>query len=333
MSLFNLIAGDPKPVEPNGGGLLDKLLAMPTSSDSAVQSPTPIMASGGAPGDNLPPVGDLWKPTHRNLLGRIADAMIMAHGGKPVYEERMKERDLTSAMQGFDPNNPTPTIQRIAQIPGMADQAYKMYEQYGTDQERNQSRGIRDAAKKDLITQRLSGIAAITTPKNFDASRQFMLDYIKRWGENPDDYDIPSSYDKDKLDFLSNGAISAKDQQAQAAREQALALRGQAIDNTDQYRQARLGQIDTAEGDRNSRFQQGQAGVQDRFNTNQARLVGKGSHQTLMTKYGPGILSPDGNQMIVTNPKQGGRQYGYVKAGDQWVPVGETAASKKAHGE
>lgn len=299
MSLFDLIAGDPNPVQPNADPLgLDRVL----------------MSQSAVPDAQVPQVQDTWKPTHRNILGRIADAMLIGHGQQPVYEKRMQQRDMESAMRDYDPGNPVPTIKRIAQIPGMADQAMKLYEQNDTDKERNQSRNIRDAAKKDLINQRIGGIAGIANEKNFPDARQLMIDTVKRWGENPDDYDIPDSYNKDKLDLLSGGTITAKDQQAQAAREQAITLRGQAIQNIEDYRKARLGQFDTQEAGRNTRFEEGEAGKNNRHDNPVARpraapYVGK----IIKTPQGDMELSPSGLTGKI------GDQIWQKTSGNQWT--------------
>lgn len=287
----------------------------------------PTQASTPAPmaGDPVVIQGDNWHPSSPGWLGKALDTLLMMKGRQPVFQQRKAMHDLNSVMPDFN-SDPEQTIKRVAQIPGMADDAFRMRQQYENDQEKNESRNLRDAQKMDIVWNRIGAMAGSATEKNYDFTKKLMRDYITRWRLNPDDFDIPETYDRDKLDALSDGAISAKDQAAQA-------LRSKQVDSLTEYRLRRLEQFDTQEAGRNSRFQQREEGVQDRYENPVARPTAqKPAPRPTMTKYGPALISPDGNQMIVTNPKMGGRQYGYIRVGNNWVPVGETAQSKKEHG-
>jgi hypothetical protein len=294
------------------GAMLQQLIGSPQQvqtqpPEQAVQQPAGVVNP-----DPMVVTGDSFKPTHRNWFGRLADAL----AGKPIYENRMRERDLTNAMQGFQ-DDPLRSIARIAKIPGMADDAYKMYEQYGTDQERNESRNIRDAAKMDMMWTRLGSMAGASNEKNYPAMHEQMLRYIDTWGL-PDAQTqkfkeaIPDTWDPDRLASLTEGAIKPGDQQKIAIQQQGADTRANAATNLQRYRVERLKQMGQAETDKNTRFQQSQAA--------------RPKAQSVMTKYGPGIIGKSGNTMIVV---RGGKHYGYMKSGVNhdgsinWTPAGE----------
>jgi hypothetical protein len=271
-----------------------------------VNNPDPMVVTGSHP----------FQPVHRNFWGRLGDAL----AGHPIYEQRMRDRDLTAAMQGYDPSNPLPTIARIAKIPGMADDAYKMYDQVQTDQERDEARNVRNSAKMDMMWTRLGSMAAASNQNNYPAMREQMLRYIDTWNL-PDAQAqrfksaVPDTWDPDQLASLTEGAIKPGDQQKIAIQQQGVDVRKTAAQRLDDYRQSRLKQLGQQEQDR-----------QGRFNATHPNAAAPGQSTVINTPYGPGIPGKSGRTLLVPHD---GKYFGFVKVGinpdgsTRWHPVGE----------
>lgn len=278
--------------------------AAPT--DSATSSTDPITIQG-----------DPWHPVHRNVLGRIADAL----AGKPIYEQRMRDRDMQDAMSVWDPENPQATIRRIAQIPGMAGTAINMAEKFGDEKDKEDARAIRNSAKEMVIGDRLGAMAGAATPQNWGAMRQQMVNMLNVWGKKPEDYDIPQNFDQNWADSMSKGAISAANQ-ARLAQQKQMDLQRYSLQTQ------RLSLQRQEEADRNNHFDINQ---QNRTTKN-AKPFSYADPDFVQKAGGPAIISGDRMHMVVTKPD--GTEWGFQNAGDSngrtnWIPLGETPASIK----
>jgi hypothetical protein len=291
-----------KPTEMEGGNVLPPIV-----------NPISGEADAPAPDSAVDIVG--FKPTHRNALGRIADVVLGAYGKGPVYETRMRERDAGNAMRGFV-HDPLQSIAQLMTIPGQADKAAKLYDQY-TDNQRMQESVTRqnnvfDMKKEELVYNRVAGIMrAADTPEKWVKARQIASMIGQKYGVDVDKI-IPEKFDRDSIDFINQGQIKPIDA---AKLEETKDYHGDIITTRERGQDLQHGdrQDDIAEDRRHHTVME-----------NRPRAT-KPAPQSVMTKYGPGIISKDGTRMLVMRD---GKKYGYVKAGKNgnninWVPAGE----------
>jgi hypothetical protein len=265
-----------------------------------VQPPQPAIAPAPNSPNDIIIQGDDWQPTHRNLFGRIADAL----AGHPIYENRMRERDMVSAMQGFA-NDPLTSIRRIARIPGMADDAYRMYQKYQADQDTAEYKRVQTAdkqAKAHMIIGAMLGAPGVNAD-NYAEVLDRAKEYARSYEIDPETLRLPETYDQNKIAAFAYGTVPF-------AQQKALEIRQGNAKSADEYRKERIQLGKTGQAATESRFERSQSAIQGRFNTNQQRLTQ--NHQdaqkakaevkprAVNTKYGPGEVV--GNRMKVKLP-------------------------------
>jgi hypothetical protein len=264
---------------------------------------------------------DGWQPHKRTTLGTIADVLLSALSGHVAtpFAEMKRNQNMQEAMEGFtqDPEN---TIRRIARFnPKMALELQEKYtdntRQQGTLDRQN---NVFDMQKEQLVYNRVAGMMGGANEGTWDKMRQMALAVGQQYGVDVSPY-VPKKYDPDSINYMRNGAIKPLDQEKLAETHDyhgatiTTRQRGQDIRHGDAIRGQDLSHGDrvTAEAGRNARH---------------TGPAGKPTPRSLMTKYGPGIISKDGTKMMVS---RGGKQYGYVHTGktadgqDNWTPVGE----------
>jgi hypothetical protein len=272
---------------------------------------------GGMPETGaLPPTGmpqedaiaiDAFKPTKRNILGRVADMVLVQQGGKPIYEGRMKEKDWKRAMEGFtaDPLN---TIRKIATFDPEA--ALNLYNQH-----MDNTRADRVAQRQEDVASmkymgRLGGMLnAIKNSKDPGAQYTRMLPQLRAYAERyklPTD-GLPEQWDDAAINTYVMGNVDVDDQLKHEAlneyRSARLGQLQQGIDNTQQYRQERLEDFDQAEQGRNTRAATAEAGRNARSKDAPTRIV----------RTPDGALGEvKGNKLIVV---RGDKKYRYLNNG------------------
>lgn len=258
-----------------------------------------------------------FEQTHRNWLGRLADAVNIAYGNGQIYENRMRERDATRAMSGYA-TDPMAAINNLSQVPGMQETAAKLYDSVDDnrrqDEQVKRMSGLYDLKKDEYVYNRVASMMGGANEKNWSGLRSVALDLGNRYGVDVSNI-VPESYDPDSIPYIQAGAIKPADQEKlkETAGYHAATIdtrkRGQ--DLTATYRQQR-----NAEDVRHHTVMENKPprGAQP-----------KPQPTSVMTKYGPAIISKDGTKMVVTRE---GKHYGYVKTGNangkiNWTPVGE----------
>lgn len=283
------------------------------------QSPmaSALTAPGQGQGEDVTVTGDTWKPTHHaTLLGGIADFLT----GSNRFHDQADKANLSDAMKGLT-RDPEEVIRHIAQVdPKSAVALWNMWKD-NTRADGEQGRRNRIYDDKNLentraiIARSLSG----TDEKSFGPMTQRMKTYAQGRGVNWDELGMPDTYDPDQLGAIARGEIpvakrAALDETTDhhlVTEEQGatgLNLRGKAIDNTQSYRNARLGQIE-----HHNAVTEGQG---------QAKIDAKKT-RVLNTPQGPGTVSSDGNKlMVIVNGEQ--RLFlktGVGEKGTQWKRV------------
>jgi len=194
-----------------------------------------ISEAGGLP-QVPPPVADeglavtALKPTKRNLLGKIADGVLMAYGQKPVYEGRMRERDLQNAMEGFT-QDPLNAIRRIGQIPGQQGAAWNLYNQNQDNVRGDVGAESLAETRRAKFYPRIGGLLhAIQKAKDPAAAYQNALPMLRKLQERAGDTEgLPETYDPEAVSNYIGMNIDPEDQIKQEA--------------LDAYRSQRLGQM------------------------------------------------------------------------------------------
>jgi hypothetical protein len=271
-----------------------------------------------------------WQPTHRNILGKLADAL----SGTDTYEKRMQDRDMQSAMKGFA-DDPLAAIQRIAEIPGHAADAYGMYDKYvdnknQTEVQTRQDR-LADLRMDDYVYQRSASILSSANEQTWPRVRQIAIDAAKRRGVA---LDIPEQYDPTFAESMFNGAIKPKDIMTNTTRERGQDMRkevqerAQDLSHGDRVaaeagRDSRAGIME--EG-RNKRAAAQQQGLNARADKRSVARPAKVPDHIISTKYGSAKVFNNGMNMSVkagTNSNGKDRYAIYERKGEnQWHLTG-----------
>lgn len=272
--------------------------------------PTQAMAS-----DEKPINIDGWKPHHRTTLGFLADALLSGFAGTAAtpFANKASRDNMHEAMEGFtqDPEN---TIRRIAQFDPKT--ALALQERY-TDNSRQQGNLDRqnelfDMKKEELVYGRVASMMQGANKDTWPKMRELALAIGNKYGVDASTY-IPTDYDPDSIEFIRNGAIKPLDQKKLQQGDARIA-------ETADHHDALENQAAVNEGGRNNRAATKEAGVQNRHDHPVAR-PGKASEQiiTTMTKFGPGVISPDRKRMKIYRD---GQEYRYLNINGTWVPQG-----------
>ncbi len=219
-------------------------------------------------------VVDGWKKTKRNWLGKLADGVIQAYGGKPIYEGRMQERDMKSAMEGYT-HDPLTTIQRISQF--NPELGLKLHEQY-TDNQRqqgnlNRQNNLFDFKVEEAVTDRVANMMGVAKPETWGAMREQALRYAKSKGiELP--FGIPEAYDENAINMIRFGEIPVVKQEGFKRSDERLrqgevrlGQGQQRIDETERHHYVQEGQAATNETGRATRAKTAEEGRNMRSKT------------------------------------------------------------------
>lgn len=240
-----------------------------------------------------------FKQTKRNIFGKIADGILAAYGQKPLYESRMRERDVRGAMEGFS-SDPMTAIKRISQIPGMQDEAFKLYNQQQdnvrADGQLERQNKLFDMKYQEAIIDRIANMMGAATPQTWEAMRARAGEYAKAKGVDLP-IDLPEKYDPDIVNMIRYGEVPVAKQMQQAETERYHSERLQDFDNSEAGKNARAA---ASRAGVESRFERSQSAAQQRFETKEQRLnKSKGGGVPVQTPQGPGELSPDGSKLKV----------------------------------
>jgi hypothetical protein len=155
-----------------------------------------------------------WKPKERSLLGILADAYLQSQGMAPAYKQRIETKNMQNAMEGFT-NDPLESVRRMAQIPGMQEKAWTLYNQIidnkradGTLERQNRALDMRN---DDYIYQMTAGMMGAANEGTWSKMRDLAIQRAQSRGVDVSHL-IPEMYDADSVKFMQYGAVKPKDQ-------------------------------------------------------------------------------------------------------------------------
>src|SRR6185369_3075561 len=164
---------------------------------------------------------------------------------------------------------------------------------------------------------RVASMMGAANKDTWGTMRQLDQSVPNKYGVSVDDI-VPADYEPASIEYIRAGAIKPKDQERLEQSDRRLDQGERRLDQGDQ----RLTETNRHNTATEHQAATNEAGSDARHNSPAA----KPQARSLMTKYGPGVISKDGTKMIVT---RGGKQYGYIHTGktpdgrDNWTPVGE----------
>lgn len=310
---------------------------MSPTAPMAEQAPAPYYPESPAPAptpaeNDITVRGDSWSPRKQTVLGAIADAIASyTDDGTPFADARDK-RNMMEASQTMT-SDPMKAIRRISKIDPktaweLLNQAQdNVRQQGGLDR---QNRAL-DLQNENLLFTRAAGMMRVATPANWQAMREQALKFGQTRGMDLSQY-IPEQYDPDSIAFFAAGAIPPA-KQAQ-------------LEETGQHHRAteRIGQqnADTRSRYTDAAIQQGGARIgisqqnadtssrnADTSERREAKAAGnvRATHQT---KYGPAVIDPDGQHMVLYPTKDkapkgyDGKGLNYINVDGTWVPANTT---------
>lgn len=267
-------------------------------------------------GEDIPIVAEGQRLTKRNLLGKIADGILMAYGKNPIYEGRMRERDLQNAMDSFS-HDPMGAIQRIGKLPGMADEAFGLMDKFQDNQRAAEAAETLAESRRAKFYPRIGGLLRnVLKAENRDEAYRVARPLLQRLQEKAGDTgSLPDVFDEQAISNYIAMNIDPEDQLRQEMldeyRQSRLNQGQQRIDETVRYHNERLEDFDQQETGRNNRAAQRRNGGSD------------GSPRPVDTRFGPGRMSADGTSLIVFRP--GGEKWYYEIRNGQAIRVNTVA--------
>lgn len=309
---------------PEQGQAMGPMASSLLGQSQAPPAPAPQVDNPYAPdtpkeltGQPIEVVGDDWKPKKEDLLGKIADTILLLRGRRPVFRDKVDSHNMESALQGFQ-KDPETAIARVRQVD--PEKAWQMNEDLS-----------RVKANQALETQRMidtrnkagdimgSMVNAITDSKNPEEIYAQKLPTIRKFAEyyGYDPSLLPDTYDKDTMNFIRQKGFSAYEQERLKDFDQTEARQADYQDRSlqalTQDRQARL-----EEEKRNHDIDNALA--REKFDFDKTKTEnGKPGPKNIFNKDTGeyrGLMSPDGQQAAVLGPDGKWKAYRLQRRGD-----------------
>lgn len=248
--------------------------------------------------------GDPWQPKKGTILGAIADAIAYhGNGTTPFHDERDK-MNMESASKGLM-DHPEEAIARIAKI--NPELAWKYRDQVADNnrmkdnlQRQNDVLGLqRDRYTDGIIGNMMNVAVQRNDPVVYQKMRAQAIALGNKYGS---DYSarIPEQYDPDNAELLAMGVVPvAKQMQMQETKD----YHGATTDYRNRNLQERTGyhQGVLALGGKNAGERESHNVVsEDQKQQTIDKTPSKPTRRAYDTKYGRGLVSPDGMQMNIT---------------------------------
>lgn len=290
-------------------GLIELLAGLGGGSPGAIQAPTsPIFqplndvnALQQPIDEDLDAMVKGFKPTKRNFIGRLADAL----SGQPIYKNRMDDRDFRRIMGDFA-NDPREAARLVGKhVSGPT--GWQMLNQVEDNERADTVANSNAQAKADRRLERTMGVVAsmlrsVKDPSAYPAMRQRARTYAKARGIT-DLPNLPEAYDPDAIEQFINGEVDLEDQlrmEALAAyRDKTIDLKERQFESLDEHRDETR-----EERERHNRTGEGFTGRRVQIAEDKAKGKTKGQIRTVKTPAGEGKMSADGKRLIV-----GGNRY------------------------
>ena len=199
--------------------------------------------------------GDDWKPKKTTFLGNLIDGWLMARGHKAAFGPAKEQANIKDALANYQ-SDPEQAINRLMRIRGKQQLGLELLNQHqdNENQRLSQERMGRslDMRNDDYIYNQVAGMMGAATEETWPQMRELAIKRANARGVDVTQY-IPEQFDPTSVEFIRYGAIKPKDQVAIQQRDRSLDQGDTKIENTEDYRERRLDQIDTAEAGRNAR--------------------------------------------------------------------------------
>jgi hypothetical protein len=262
--------------------------------------------------------GDPWKAHKLSALAGIANFFLGNALGRGN-----DERNLSSAMlesldnPGGIEANRAQIIRRIAQFkPQLAETLMeKLIDDKRQQGSLDRQNKVFDLKLEETVRDRVAGLLGTITPKMDDATKARIIQRAKTYATGKGFSDIADSIPTDAnqidIDTIRYGEIPVAKQESLKRSDRRLDQADVRLGETGRHNRATEAQAATNEEGRNARHE---------------NPAPKPQARSLMTKYGPGVISKDGTKLLVTN---GGKHYLYIHTGkndngsDNWTPAGE----------
>lgn len=291
----------------------------------------PVTAPPMMPSDAEPPpvsediVVKGFKPKKRSFLGLLGDMILLNQNHKgPFFADRVRNKNFGRAMEGFT-QDPLEAIRRVAQIPGMEDEAWKMYGQLEDDKRQRAALDRQTGKDADSRLKGLAGLAgvALANPKNREAAinrYNYMLD---QYGLNQ--YALDPDVDDATLQSIYMGVIPPDKQEQQKIRERR-------ADQGDRRLDIQERNVDSQIDRRNAQTRQGAERIAISRENVAARKSVKGKsgqqYEVMDIRDSTGgvrrvVIDRKKGTAYSNNPSNPNSTITYIVKGGQLVPTGE----------
>ena len=247
--------------------------------------------------------GDDWEPKKLDLLGQIGDALLIARGRRPIFRERMKERNARDAMKGFQ-KDPETAISRMRQVD--AEAAQDLQEQQSRVSANEELRAKR-ALDRKIEGGKIMGsmMDAIKDDETYQRVRPALEKMSSYYEYDPDL--LPKTFDREGFDMMVRQGMTPYEGRRLKQFE-----RAQGFEEKHKTRQQdaleKDRNIDNAEQARHNRANEG-ISQQNADKSSDKRVI------NYSTKYGPGSSEDGGKTMIVVD--ESGRKHSYKNMGSK----------------
>jgi hypothetical protein len=284
------MAGDPS-LSTIYGDSPSGLIAALGDPSALTRQPRPGEPMPGGMGDDVAAVIKGFKPKKINFFQALGDQLLMHWGNKPVFQQRVNDKNMREAMEGFT-SDPVQAVRRIAQV--NPELAWTLLDKI-QDNKRADSAQERLLGKdQDSVLKNAAGImgVALRNPQNRSAAIQRYNQILRSRGL--EDHILSDDVDDAVLESIYYGAMPPNQQEQAEYRKTRLEQQDRGLDirerNTDSQIERREDQ--TRQSD-------------ERITIARDKAKGAGGVGGRVYKDPNGSLvefNKDGNNMKVTSP-------------------------------
>ena len=157
--------------------------------------------------------GDDWKPKKLDFLGQLGDALLMARGRRPIFSERLRDRNMKDALQGAQ-KDPERAIARVRQVD--PDTAWEMQEDLSRMKANEELAAGRALERKLKGGEMMGSMIASLPDDDAQAEAIYSKTYptLQRMAEyfGYDKDLLPSKFDRGTIEAIKSQGMSAYEQ-------------------------------------------------------------------------------------------------------------------------
>lgn len=299
-------------VVPPENGMTEAVMGFPSVMRGGISETgalPPGIGGGALPGEmgnEAEGVVRGFKPKKISFWGALGDQLLKHWGNKPAFEQRILNKNVQKAMQGFT-NEPEEALSRLAQIPGMQEKAWELLDKHRDNTRADQQLDRLTGNDMERTLKNASGLAgiALANPSS-RASAIARYNQILR-AKGLDQFLLEDDVDDATLAAIAGGAIPPD------KREQ-LELRRIRLEQTGADTESKI-------EDRTVRQKQGERrlNIQQQNADRPRETGGRGKAQPIV-RMTPGgnqfIMHPSGLAGVLMKPD--GTQIEMIKFGNGW---------------